>query len=98
MVAKLRIPERHYLHSGHSLKSWLLTKDHKRIAIMYLMSISIMFFIGGPFLVGIRFQLATPQGDFVTADTYNQFFTMPGVIMVFFFLVPSIPAVLGNFL
>src|ERR671912_788558 len=98
MLDKLKIPQQHYLHSGHSLKSWLLTKDHKRIAIMYLMSISLMFFIGGLFAVGIRFELATPQGDFVTADTYNKFFTMHGVIMVFFFLIPSIPAVLGNFL
>ena len=98
MLDKLKIPEHHYLHDGHSLKSWLLTKDHKRIAIMYLMSISVMFFIGGMFAVGIRFELATPQGDFVTADTYNKFFTMHGVIMVFFFLIPSIPAVLGNFL
>jgi cytochrome c oxidase subunit 1 len=98
MLDKLKIPERHYMNAGHSLKSWLLTKDHKRIAIMYLMSISVMFFIGGLFAVGIRFELATPQGDFVTADTYNKFFTMHGVIMVFFFLIPSIPAVLGNFL
>jgi cytochrome c oxidase subunit 1 len=98
MLDKLKIPERHYMNSGHSLRSWLLTKDHKRIAIMYLMSISVMFFIGGLFAVGIRFELATPQGDFVTADTYNKFFTMHGVIMVFFFLIPSIPAVLGNFL
>ncbi len=98
MLDKLKIPERHYLNNGHSLASWLLTKDHKRIAIMYLMSISVMFFLGGLFAVAIRFELATPQGDFVTADTYNKFFTMHGVIMVFFFLIPSIPAVLGNFL
>ncbi len=98
MQDKLKIPERHYLNNGHSLASWLLTKDHKRIAIMYLMSISVMFFLGGLFAVGIRFELATPQGDFVSADTYNKFFTMHGVIMVFFFLIPSIPAVLGNFL
>jgi cytochrome c oxidase subunit 1 len=98
MLDKLKIPERHYLNNGHSLKSWLLTKDHKRIAIMYLLSISIMFFLGGLFAVGLRLELATPQGDFVSADTYNKFFTMHGVIMVFFFLIPSIPAVLGNFL
>jgi cytochrome c oxidase subunit I len=98
MLDKLKMPERHYMNDGHSLRSWLLTKDHKRIAIMYLMSISVMFFIGGLFAVGIRFELATPQGDFVTADTYNKFFTMHGVIMVFFFLIPSIPAVLGNFM
>jgi cytochrome c oxidase subunit 1 len=98
MLDKLKIPPRHYLNEGHSLRSWLLTKDHKRIAIMYLLTISIMFFIGGLFAVGVRLELATPQGDFVTADTYNKFFTMHGVIMVFFFLIPSIPAVLGNFL
>ena len=98
MLDTLKIPEHHYLNNGHSLRSWLLTKDHKRIAIMYLMSISVMFFLGGLFAVGIRFELATPQGDFVSADTYNKFFTMHGVIMVFFFLIPSIPAVFGNFL
>ena len=98
MLDKLKIPERNYLNNGHGLASWLLTKDHKRIAIMYLISISVMFFLGSLFAVGIRLELATPQGDFVTADTYNKFFTMHGVIMVFFFLIPSIPAVLGNFL
>lgn len=98
MLDKLKLPERHYLNNGHGLASWLLTKDHKRIAIMYLISISVMFFVGGLFAVGIRLELATPQGDFVQADTYNKFFTMHGIIMVFFFLIPSIPAVLGNFL
>ncbi|HJU41948.1 MAG TPA: hypothetical protein VJ691_04005, partial [Vicinamibacterales bacterium] len=67
MLDKLKIPPRHYLNNGHSMRSWLLTKDHKRIAIMYLLSISIMFFIGGLFAVGVRLELATPQGDFVTA-------------------------------
>jgi cytochrome c oxidase subunit 1 len=98
MLDTLKLPERHYLNNGHSLASWLLTKDHKRIAIMYLISISIAFFVGGLFAVGVRLELATPAGDFVTADTYNKFFTMHGVIMVFFFLIPSVPAVLGNFL
>ncbi len=98
MLDKLKIPERHYLNNGHGLASWLLTKDHKRIAIMYLISISVMFFLGGLFAVGIRLELATPAGDFVSADAYNKFFTAHGVIMVFFFLIPSIPAVLGNFL
>ena len=98
MLDKLKIPEHHYLNNGHGLKSWLLTKDHKRIAVMYLISISVMFLLGGLFAMGIRLELATPQGDFVSADTYNKFFTMHGVIMVFFFLIPSIPAVLGNFM
>jgi cytochrome c oxidase subunit I len=91
-------PEHNYLSNGHSLKSWLLTKDHKRIAVLYLISISIFFFLGSMFAVGIRLELTTPQGDLFQPDTYNKFFTLHGVIMVFFFLIPSVPAVLGNFL
>ena len=98
MQATRQLPALHYLNNGHGLASWLLTKDHKRIAILYLITVSIFFFLGGLFAVGIRLELATPQGDFVQADTYNKFFTLHGVIMVFFFLIPSIPAVLGNFL
>jgi cytochrome c oxidase subunit 1 len=91
-------PAHNYLSNGHSLKSWLLTKDHKRIAILYLISISLFFFLGSLFAVGIRLELTTPQGDLFQPDTYNKFFTLHGVIMVFFFLIPSVPAVLGNFL
>jgi cytochrome c oxidase subunit 1 len=98
MDATRTIPALHYLNNGHGLASWLLTKDHKRIAILYLITVSIFFFLGGLMGVGIRLELTTPEGDFVTADTYNKMFTLHGVIMVFFFLIPSIPAVLGNFL
>ena len=91
-------PVHNYLSNGHGLKSWLLTKDHKRIAVLYLISISIFFFLGSLFAVGIRLELTTPQGDLFQPDTYNKFFTLHGVIMVFFFLIPSVPAVLGNFL
>lgn len=98
MQDTLKRPALHYLNNGHGLKSWLLTKDHKRIAIMYLISISVFFFLGGLMASGVRLELATPQGDFVQADTYNKMFTLHGVIMVFLFLVPSIPATLGNFL
>ena len=91
-------PAQNYLSNGHGLKSWLLTKDHKRIAVLYLISISLFFFLGGLFAVGIRLELTTPQGDLFQPDTYNKFFTLHGVIMVFFFLIPSVPAVLGNFL
>jgi cytochrome c oxidase subunit I len=89
---------RHYLNVSYGVKSWLFTKDHKRIALLYLFSITLFFFLGGAFAVLIRLELLTPQGDFVQAETYNKLFTMHGVIMVFFFLIPSIPAVLGNFL
>ena len=80
------------------MRSWLLTTDHKRIGLLYLMSITFFFFIGGFFALLIRLELLTPAGDLVLADTYNKLFTMHGQVMVFFFLVPSIPAVLGNFL
>src|SRR5215204_4517802 len=86
-----------YLNNGHGLASWLLTKDHKRIALLYLASITAFFFLGGMFAFMIRLELLTPAGDVMTAETYNKMFTMHGVVMVFFFLIPSIPAVLGNF-
>jgi cytochrome c oxidase subunit 1 len=86
-----------YLNAEYGWKSWLFTKDHKRIAILYIISITVMFFLGGIFAGLIRFELLTPQGDLVNSDTYNKFFTMHGIIMVFFFLIPSIPATLGNF-
>ena len=87
-----------YLNNGHGLASWLLTKDHKRIALLYLVSITAFFFLGGLFAFMIRLELLTPAGDLMTAENYNKMFTMHGVVMVFFFLIPSIPAVLGNFL
>jgi cytochrome c oxidase subunit I len=88
----------HYLNKEYGIRSWLLTTDHKRIALLYLLSITFFFFIGGLFALMIRLELLTPAGDLVQADTYNKLFSMHGQIMVFFFLIPSIPAVLGNFL
>ncbi|MCK6685115.1 MAG: cbb3-type cytochrome c oxidase subunit I, partial [Thermoanaerobaculia bacterium] len=92
------LPEKHYLSGAWSPQDWLLTKDHKRIGILYLVGISIFFALGGLMAVLIRMELATPSGDLMPADVYNRVFTMHGVLMVFFFLIPSIPAVLGNFL
>jgi cytochrome c oxidase subunit I len=93
------VPEReHYLNKEYGVRSWLLTTDHKRIALLYLVSITFFFFIGGFFALLIRLELLTPAGDLVQADTYNKLFTQHGVVMVFFFLIPSVPAVLGNFL
>ncbi|HBY96349.1 MAG: cytochrome c oxidase subunit I [Ardenticatenaceae bacterium] len=88
----------HYLNVSYGIRSWLLTTDHKRIAILYMVSITLMFFIGGAAATLIRLTLLTPQGSLVRADTYNKLFTVHGVIMVWFFLIPSIPVVLGNFL
>ena len=87
-----------YINAEYGLKSWLLTKDHKRIALLYLGSISFFFFIGGLYAMFIRLELLTPQGDLLSSATYNKVFTQHGIIMIFFFLIPSIPATLGNFL
>ncbi|HEY0322726.1 MAG TPA: cytochrome c oxidase subunit I [Pyrinomonadaceae bacterium] len=91
-------PKDNYINRAYSIKSWLLTKDHKRIGLLYLMTITAFFFLGGAFAVMIRLELLTPASDMVQPETYNKFFTMHGIIMVFLFLIPSIPATLGNFL
>ncbi|HEY6467568.1 MAG TPA: cytochrome c oxidase subunit I [Candidatus Acidoferrales bacterium] len=87
-----------YLNNGYGIKSWLLTKDHKRIGLLYLCTITLMFMIGGIAAFLMRVQLLEPQGALVEPETYNKLFSVHGIIMVFFFLVPSIPATLGNFL
>ncbi len=87
-----------YLNANYGIRSWLLTTDHKRIALLYLMSITVMFFIGGAAAVLMRLHLITPEGALVQPATYNKLFTIHGIVMVFFFMIPSIPAVLGNFL
>jgi len=97
-TAAVSTERENYLNAEYGVRSWLLTTDHKRIALLYLLSITFMFFIGGFFALLIRLELLTPAGDLVLADTYNKLFSMHGQIMVFFFLVPSIPATLGNFL
>ncbi len=91
-------PRVHYLNNDYGWKSWLLTLDHKRIGILYLISVTLFFFLGGAYAVLFRLELMTPQGDLVSAETYNKMFTLHGVVMVFFFLIPVVPAVLGNFL
>src|SRR5213075_416400 len=97
-MATALAPFRHYLNDGYGIKSWLLTRDHKRIALLYLGAVTLFFFVGGAMAVLIRIDLATPAGDLITDETYNRLFTMHGVMMVFFFLIPAIPSVLGNFL
>jgi cytochrome c oxidase subunit 1 len=90
-------PPENYLNASRGVLSWLLTKDHKRIAILYLITVTVMFFIGGFAITIVRLNLMTPRGGLVSADMYNRLFTLHGVIMVFFFLVPVVPTVLGNF-
>ena len=98
MTTPVAQEQENYLNNSYGLKSWLLTKDHKRIALLYLATITLFFFIGGAFATLIRVELLTPQGDLVSSDIYNRLFTMHGITMIFFFLIPSIPATLGNFL
>jgi cytochrome c oxidase subunit I len=98
MTGEAALPSKHYLNAGYGVKSWLLTTDHKRIAILYLLSITFFFFIGGLFATLMRIELVVPSGGIVEPETYNKLFTMHGIVMIFFFLIPSIPAVLGNFL
>src|ERR1700738_3654326 len=93
-----QMPREHYLNATYGIRSWLLTTDHKRIALLYLASVTFFFFIGGAFATMIRIHLLSPKGLLVTPETYNNLSTMHGVAMIFFFLIPSIPAVLGNFL
>ena len=90
--------QRNYLNADYGWKSWLFTLDHKRIALLYLVSITFFFIIGGSFAVLMRIHLVEPQGALVQPETYNKLFTLHGIVMIFFFLIPSIPAVLGNFL
>jgi cytochrome c oxidase subunit I len=97
-VAVQTAERENYLNTEYGIKSWLLTTDHKRIALLYLIAITFFFFIGGFFALLIRLELLTPAGDLVQADTYNKLFTMHGQVMIFFFLIPAVPAVLGNFL
>jgi cytochrome c oxidase subunit I len=97
-TAAVSAERKNYINAEYGIRSWLFTTDHKRIALLYLLSITIFFFLGGFFALLIRLELLTPQGDLMQADTYNKVFTMHGQIMIFFFLIPSIPAVLGNFL
>ena len=98
MITATVATRENYLTNEFGVKSWLLTKDHKRIALLYLGSITFFFFLGGIFATVIRVELLTPPGDMVSAQTYNKLFTLHGVIMVFLFLIPSLPATLGNFL
>ncbi len=86
-----------YLTATRGLWSWMTTLDHKRIGLMYLVSVLIAFALGGTFALLVRLELLTPGRTIMDADTYNHMFTLHGVVMVFLFIIPSIPAALGNF-
>src|ERR1700691_6144222 len=95
-------PAKNYLNETTGIWSWMTTVDHKRIGVMYLVAVTSAFFLGGMFALMIRLTLLTPSHKLfakvlIDADTYNRFFTLHGAIMVFLFIIPSIPASLANF-
>ncbi len=92
------LPSKSYLEDGYTLSSWFFSTDHKRIAILYFVSITLFFFVGGAAATLIRLELLSPTGLFLSNDAYNRLFTIHGVVMVWFFLIPSIPNTFGNFL
>ncbi|MDQ3908221.1 MAG: cbb3-type cytochrome c oxidase subunit I [Acidobacteriota bacterium] len=97
-ASRARFPHTNYINAHYGIKSWLLTKDHKRIALLYLVSVTFFFLVGGLYATAIRLELLTPANDLFEPQTYNKLFTQHGIMMVFFFLIPAIPATLGNFL
>ncbi|HWV56342.1 MAG TPA: cbb3-type cytochrome c oxidase subunit I, partial [Longimicrobiales bacterium] len=87
-----------YLNAETTIRSWLLTTDHKRIGVLFLAATSAALALGGVFALLVRLELLTPDRTFMDAMTYNRFFTLHGVIMVWLFMIPAIPAAFGNFL
>jgi cytochrome c oxidase subunit I len=101
VVLRVSPPARHdldYLHAGSGLRSWLLTRDHKRIALLFLGGTTLSLALGGLFALLLRFELLTPERTLMSAGTYNRMFTLHGIVMVFMFMIPAIPAVFGNFM
>jgi cytochrome c oxidase subunit 1 len=99
MIVRLpSLPASDYLTEGRGIRSWLFTLDHKRIALLYTASVTFFFAVGGAFALLMRLELLTPLSDLVDPETYNKLFSMHGITMVWFFLIPSIPNTLGNFL
>ena len=87
-----------YITAERGILSWLTTIDHKRIALMYLASTLTAFALGGVFALAVRLELLTPKRTIMTAEQYNQAFTLHGAVMIFLFIIPAIPGILGNFL
>ncbi|MGC4122230.1 MAG: cytochrome c oxidase subunit I [Myxococcales bacterium] len=105
VIGQVPVPQAHehdgggsYLSARKGALSWLLTLDHKRIGVMYLVSVLVAFALGGILALLIRLKLLWPGEALMSPDTYNRVFTLHGVIMIFVFIIPAIPAALGNFL
>ena len=89
--------QENYLNHSSGIMNWLITLDHKRIGVMYTIGTSLALLLGGVFALALRTELLTPGKTIMDHDTYNQMFTLHGAVMVFLFIIPSIPAALGNF-
>ncbi len=100
MAAEAHAAHKHedfYTEGGKGIMSWLFSLDHKRIGLMYLWSVLLFFFVGGVLALTIRMELLNPGQQYLTPQQYNQVFTLHGAVMIFLFLIPAIPAALGNF-
>lgn len=91
-------PHANYIKAKKGMNSWVVTLDHKRIGMLYLITVLVFFFVAGMFAVGLRTELWTPGENFIGPETYNRFFTLHGAMMVFLVIIPSVPAALGNFI
>src|SRR4051812_20068100 len=91
------LPEVNYINADRGIKSWLLTLDHKRIALMYLVLTMTAFLLGGIFAMALRIEHLTPDRTIMGANTYNRMFTLHGVVMIFMFMIPAVPGIFGNF-
>ena len=89
--------EINYLNVDRGVMSWLKTLDHKRIGVMYFVSVLVAFLLGGIFAMLVRLELTTPEPTLMSANTYNRMFTLHGMVMIFLFMIPAIPGVFGNF-
>jgi cytochrome c oxidase subunit 1 len=96
-MASAMTPNDHYLNHGSGFRSWALTLDHKRIGVMYLVATLGSFLLGGMAALAVRTELFSRGPTIMSADTYNKMFTLHGAVMVFLFIIPGIPAALGNF-
>ncbi|MCA1827825.1 MAG: cbb3-type cytochrome c oxidase subunit I [Myxococcales bacterium] len=90
-------PAPSYLEDGTTLMSWLNTRDHKRVGVMFLVAVIVSFFLGGIFALSLRMKLLQPGPFLMDALGYNRLFTLHGVVMIFLFLIPAIPSAFGNF-
>ena len=90
--------EPNFMQAHRGLNSWLYTLDHKRLGLLYLGTTMLFFLVGGLAAITLRTELLTPEGDLVSATTYNKLFTVHGAVMVFLVIIPSVPGALGNFL